>query len=84
MILGIISDLHCNIQGLNKALELMGDVDQVVCLGDVIYEYRFSNEVVARLIEIGAPTIQGNHEKTFLHPCYTVIHGFNSVVREVG
>ena len=53
MLLGIVSDLHCNIQGLDKALELMGDVDQVLCLGDTIYEYRFSNEVIARLIEIG-------------------------------
>ncbi|MEC7204897.1 MAG: metallophosphoesterase family protein [Pseudomonadota bacterium] len=68
MLLGIVSDLHCNIQGLDKALELMGDVDQVLCLGDTIYEYRFSNEVIARLIEIGAPTIQGNHEETFLGP----------------
>ena len=38
MLLGIVSDLHCNIQGLDKALELMGDVDQVLCLGDTIYE----------------------------------------------
>ena len=66
MLLGIVSDLHCNIQGLDKALELMGDVDQVLCLGDTIYEYR-SNEVIARLIEIGAPTIQGT-EETFLGP----------------
>ena len=68
MILGIVSDLHCNIQGLDRALELMGDVDEVLCLGDAIYEYRFSNEVIARLIEIGAHTIQGNHEETFLGP----------------
>ena len=29
MILGIVSDLHCNILGLNRALELMGDVGEV-------------------------------------------------------
>lgn len=68
MKLGIVSDIHCNIQGLDRALELMGDVDRVLCLGDSIYEYRFSNEVIARLIEIEAPTIQGNHEETFLGP----------------
>jgi putative phosphoesterase len=66
--LGIVSDLHCNIKGLNRALELMGEVDQILCLGDTIYEYRFSNEVISRLIEIGAHTIQGNHEETFLGP----------------
>jgi len=66
--LGIVSDLHCNIKGLNRALELMGEVDQILCLGDTIYEYRFSNEVISRLIEIGAHTIQGNHEETFMGP----------------
>ncbi len=68
MKLGIVSDLHCNIKGLNRALELMGEVDQILCLGDTIYEYRFSNEVISRLIEIGAHTIQGNHEETFMGP----------------
>lgn len=68
MKLGIVSDLHCNIKGLNRALDLMGEVDQVLCLGDTIYEYRFSNEVISRLIEIGAHTIQGNHEETFMGP----------------
>lgn len=68
MKLGIVSDLHCNIKGLDRALELMGEVDQILCLGDTIYEYRFSNEVISRLIETGAHTIQGNHEETFLGP----------------
>ena len=68
MKLGIVSDLHCNIKGLDRALELMGEVDQILCLGETIYEYRFSNEVISRLIEIGAHTIQGNHEETFLGP----------------
>ena len=68
MKLGIVSDLHCNIKGLNRALELMGEVAQILCLGDTIYEYRFSNEVISRLIEIGVHTIQGNHEETFLGP----------------
>ena len=27
------------------ALDLMGDIDELICLGDSIYEYRFSNEV---------------------------------------
>ena len=66
--LGIVSDLHCNIDGLNQALEIMSDVDQVLCLGDSIYEYRFSNEIVARLREIDALVIQGNHEEVFLGP----------------
>jgi putative phosphoesterase len=66
--LGIVSDLHCNIDGLFQALEIMGQVDELLCLGDSIYEYRFSNEVVALLKERGAHVIQGNHEEVFLGP----------------
>jgi putative phosphoesterase len=44
----------------------MGDVDELLCLGDSIYEYQFSNDVVARLRERGAHIIQGNHEEVFL------------------
>ena len=68
MKVGIVSDLHCNLQGLDLALEAMGDVDELLCLGDSIFEYRFSNCVVARLKERGAHIIQGNHEEVFLSP----------------
>jgi putative phosphoesterase len=63
---GIVSDLHCNLQGLDLALQAMGDVDELLCLGDSIFEYQFSNDVVARLKERGAHIIQGNHEEVFL------------------
>ncbi len=46
----------------------MGPVDELLCLGDSIFEYRFSNEVVGKLRELGAHTIQGNHEEVFLGP----------------
>lgn len=68
MRLGIVSDIHCNIAGLERALDVMGPVDDLLCLGDCIYEYRFSNEVVALLRARGAIVIQGNHEETFLGP----------------
>ena len=66
MKLGIVSDLHCNIDGLDRALETMGPIDALLCLGDSIYEYSFSNEVIGRLRELGALTILGNHEEVFL------------------
>ena len=68
MKLGVVSDLHCNIEGLNRALEIIGAVDELLCLGDSIYEYRFSNPVIAALKERGAHTILGNHEEVFLGP----------------
>jgi len=65
MRLGVVSDIHCNIKGLRAALDAMGSIDQLLCLGDSIDEYRFSNEVVGLLREIGAQVIQGNHEEVF-------------------
>jgi putative phosphoesterase len=65
---GIVSDLHCNVAGLSQALDLMGDVDELICLGDSIWEYRFSNEIVRTLKERAAHTILGNHEEGFLGP----------------
>ncbi|HYZ42210.1 MAG TPA: metallophosphoesterase family protein [Stellaceae bacterium] len=68
MKIGIVSDVHCNHTGLQRALDLLGDVDELICLGDSIYEYRFSNEVVGTLKNRGAHTILGNHEEGFLGP----------------
>ncbi len=68
MKVGIVSDVHCNVAGLSQALNQMGDVDELICLGDSIWEYRFSNEIVRLLKERGAHTILGNHEEGFLGP----------------
>lgn len=68
MKLGIVSDIHCNAAGLRTALALMGDVDRLICLGDSIWEYRFSNEVAEILREREAHTILGNHEECFFGP----------------
>jgi len=66
--LGIVSDIHSNAQGLQLAFDVMGDVDEVLCLGDCIYEYQFSNSVVALLKDRRALVIQGNHEEVFFSP----------------
>jgi putative phosphoesterase len=66
--LGIVSDIHCNAAGIVEALSLMGDIDELLCLGDSIYEYRFSNDVVGLLRERRAQVIVGNHEEYFFGP----------------
>src|ERR1700680_3468962 len=65
---GIVSDIHCNEAGLTRALHLMGEIDELICLGDSIYEYRFSNEVVRILKDRAAQVIVGNHEEVFFGP----------------
>ena len=82
MRIGIISDIHCNIAGLRTGLELMGAVDEVVCAGDSIYQYRFSNEVVAALRASGVRVILGNHEETFLSPAGERARSAPSIDRE--
>lgn len=68
MRLGIVSDIHCNIQGLEEALARMGEIDQLWCAGDSVFQFRWSNDVVGRLRELGARVILGNHEETILGP----------------
>jgi putative phosphoesterase len=66
--IGIVSDVHCNAAGLLRALDILRDADELICLGDSIYEYRFSNDVIRLLRDRGAHTILGNHEEGFLGP----------------
>lgn len=63
---GIVSDIHCNIAGLERALELMAPFDALFCAGDSVFQFRWSNEVIARLREIGAYVVLGNHEEILL------------------
>jgi putative phosphoesterase len=65
VLIGIVSDVHCNAPALKRAIDLMGAVDEFVCLGDSIREYQFSNEVVSILRGRAAVVIQGNHEEAF-------------------
>lgn len=68
MLVGVVSDIHCNVEGLRTAVRAMGRIDRLLCLGDCIYDYRFSNEMVAQLREYEAIVIQGNHEENFFGP----------------
>lgn len=68
VLIGIVSDIHCNAPALRRALDLMGEVDELVCLGDSISEYRFSNEVIQLLRDRNFTAIQGNHEQMFFSP----------------
>jgi putative phosphoesterase len=45
----------------------MRDCDAVLCAGDLLYQFRFSNDVLRLLDERGVLAILGNHDKTILH-----------------
>jgi putative phosphoesterase len=44
----------------------MGPVDELLCAGDAVYQFRFSNEVLALLRERNARYVLGNHEEIML------------------
>ncbi len=68
MKIAIVSDIHCNLPGLQGALELMAPYDELWCAGDSVFQFRWSNEVVELLRDTGARVILGNHEETILGP----------------
>lgn len=67
MKIGLISDIHCNLTGLERALDLLDDCDEVLCAGDLIYQFRFSNDVLATLRRRKVQAIPGNHDKGILY-----------------
>ncbi len=69
MLIGLISDVHCNAEALEWALtDLESRVDEILLAGDAVYEYRFSNEVVAAAKRLDMPYVLGNHELVLLGP----------------
>jgi putative phosphoesterase len=67
--IGLLSDIHCKADALSQAIDDMsGTVDEILIAGDLMYEYRFSNEVIEIIRDSGARAITGNHEMVLLSP----------------
>jgi len=64
--IGIISDIHADIDGLENALQFLKskDVDEIWCAGDLVDRGSDGNEVVTRIRHEQIPTVQGNHDYT--------------------
>jgi len=66
MRIGIISDVHANLPALEAVLAALGEVDALWQLGDVVGYGPHPDEVVARLRELGAIGVRGNHDAAAL------------------
>ena len=67
MLLGIVSDIHCNAAALTEAIERMrAQVDDIIVAGDAVLQYRFSTEVVETIRREARGYVQGNHELALL------------------
>ena len=60
----IISDIHANIEALQAVLQEIDeqDVDQVMCLGDLVGYNASPNECFELILDREIPTIMGNHD----------------------
>jgi predicted phosphodiesterase len=60
--IAVLSDIHSNLVALDAVLAAAGEVDAVWHLGDVVGYGPEPDAVVARLAEIGAIGVRGNHD----------------------
>jgi putative phosphoesterase len=63
--LGLISDVHADIEALNRALEHLQalQVDTILCAGDIVGYGPTPAETVARIAECKIPCVRGNHDR---------------------
>ena len=68
MRLAVISDVHGNLPALEAVLAAISadGVDLIVNLGDLLSGYVQPAETADRLIDLGVPTVRGNHERQLL------------------
>ena len=66
MRVAVLSDIHANVTALDAVLASIPSVDEVWHLGDVVGYGPHPDEVVARLRELGAIGVRGNHDAAAL------------------
>jgi putative phosphoesterase len=64
MKIGLISDIHADLEGLELALKVLRDkgVDTILCAGDLVDRGTDGDAVVQRIVDEKIPTVQGNHD----------------------
>jgi len=62
MRIAVVSDVHSNLVALDAVLDHAGSVDAVWHLGDIVGYGPDPDGVVARLTEVGAVGVRGNHD----------------------
>lgn len=62
MRIAVVSDIHSNIVAFEAVLNLVGEFDQLWCLGDIVGYGPRPNECVARLAAAKHLAVAGNHD----------------------
>ena len=78
----IISDIHANLEALTKAMSIIKEkqVDEIVCLGDVVGYGANPNECVDIVRSNCSAVVLGNHDEAALDPAGP--HDFNPIAQK--
>ncbi len=78
----IISDIHSNLEALQKALTIIDErkVDEIICLGDIVGYGANPNECVEIVRDRCSSVVLGNHDAAALD--ISTAHDFNSIARK--
>ena len=66
IIIGDIHGMHRSLDRLLDRIEYNGATDHIVAAGDMVNKGPHSSRVIARLMELGASAVRGNHEDRVL------------------
>jgi putative phosphoesterase len=64
--IGVVSDAHGNLAGFEAAIAAMGPVDRLLFAGDVLGYYFEAPAIIARLHQLEAICVLGDHDVIFL------------------
>ena len=78
----IISDIHSNLEALQKALTIIDEkkVDEIICLGDVVGYGADPNACVEIIRSRCSSVVLGNHDAAALNT--SMAHDFNAIARK--
>jgi predicted phosphodiesterase len=78
----IISDIHSNLEALNKALTIIDEkkVDEIICLGDIVGYGANPNQCVEIVRTRCSAAVLGNHDAAALDTSQA--HDFNAIARK--
>jgi len=62
MKIGIISDIHSNSEAINSVLKNIKEVDEFICLGDIIGYGADPNYCIGKIKDLNCRCIGGNHD----------------------
>lgn len=65
---GIISDIHGNLEALHAVLAALRDMDEIVCLGDIVGYGPDPDECCQKVMHQCTVILVGNHDRAAVHP----------------